>query len=453
MADILLIADQPHLIALLTAPDAIPGSRVQLATSMTLGEAALLSTKPDLVCLQSHLSGVADELLLGHLKRLPAGYTPAVILFHQQKVPETAAGMADQLISLELNDAEILALLRRCISAIMGREAGSTPYSITDKVELSTASRGGKGSLSPVSSEPGSDFATRLAAEVARQSGEPAVTYSDAAVSATANSRDVETITVTAAISSLNRRKRTATLWRLGLAAVILLAAGLAASRLNRPSTPSTVNITPPLRQPKTAAATPVSAPVSTISITGQQAAADKPHQGSTLPEPERRIDVTIRSITAREPCAMVDALLKSLGIAPQRGRDLAVRLPGSSEALQVPADRFFQLAGRSYLVNCSAVDPDRYTLYRLLEGEGYRIINIREGDGFRPVAERLLATLGHRAAFGRHAIYLDSGRKPLHINGFLLKQGRDSRQLTLLTNASGVPKRGGMLPAVKKRN
>jgi len=112
----------------------------------------------------------------------------------------------------------------------------------------------------------------------------------------------------------------------------------------------------------------------------------------------------TLHQVTARETRGIVDGLLRALNVRYEADR--SVELYGMADGglrLDVRADRYFEDGRDRYVVSYFDGDPVSYTLTRLLETRGYRVVVLDPKDDFRKVSEKLLARLRLPGVFGQH--------------------------------------------------
>ncbi|BBA71045.1 hypothetical protein YM18_2528 [Geobacter sulfurreducens] len=112
----------------------------------------------------------------------------------------------------------------------------------------------------------------------------------------------------------------------------------------------------------------------------------------------------TLYQITASEPRDIADSLLRALNL--RYDVDRSVELFGSGDGgvtLFVRADRYFENGGDRFVVSHFDGDPVSYTLTRLLETRGYRVIMLGDHDDFRMVAEKIFGRLRMPGSFARY--------------------------------------------------
>jgi len=111
-----------------------------------------------------------------------------------------------------------------------------------------------------------------------------------------------------------------------------------------------------------------------------------------------------VPAVTATE---IADRMLDSLKLAYTR--DATVELFGPLDSglrLDIRADRFFEFGGERFIISGFNGDPVFYTLMRLLETRGYRVVILEERDDFRRVGEKLLTQLRLPGSFATQRLW-----------------------------------------------
>ncbi|WP_298266583.1 LysM domain-containing protein [Geobacter sp.] len=144
--------------------------------------------------------------------------------------------------------------------------------------------------------------------------------------------------------------------------------------------------------------------------------------------------------ITARDPRGIVDGVLQTLNIPFESNHN--VELYGVADGglrLNVRADRYFEEGGSRFVVSYFDGDPVTYTLTRLLETRGYRVVVLDPKDDFRKVSEKLFARMRIPGVFARHDLL--SGRDAsygVQMSGFRLRSATGEQ--AFLTNTEIDP-------------
>ncbi|HIJ81583.1 MAG TPA: LysM peptidoglycan-binding domain-containing protein [Desulfuromonadales bacterium] len=128
-----------------------------------------------------------------------------------------------------------------------------------------------------------------------------------------------------------------------------------------------------------------------------------------------------IYQVTTRKQPEIVDAILGALSIMSDPGRSLDVFASDNNGiSLSVKADRYFERDGRRFVITRFDGDPVNYTLFRLLETMGYRVVILDERDDFRKVSEKILSRLKINGTFAQHGV-LQKGASSysLQMSGF----------------------------------
>ena len=114
----------------------------------------------------------------------------------------------------------------------------------------------------------------------------------------------------------------------------------------------------------------------------------------------------------------------------------------GASNAFSIRVDRYFELKGTRYIVSIGENDPYSYTLLRLLEGAGYRVLMVESDDDFQAVGEKLLRLVGLEPDYGRHL--LQGGKES---TGFLVQQDDAGGRQVLITSEAVNPQLKWTMP------
>lgn len=138
-----------------------------------------------------------------------------------------------------------------------------------------------------------------------------------------------------------------------------------------------------------------------------------------------------------KTPGQTVDLVLETLSVPAERGRRVELFSAAESGiALSVAADRYFEHAGRRYVVTRFTGDPIAYTLFRLLETKGFRVVITEPKDDFRAVATKLLSRMELPSSYTPHLLVADPGGKySLELSGFMLEKSGASGGATMLTD------------------
>lgn len=141
-----------------------------------------------------------------------------------------------------------------------------------------------------------------------------------------------------------------------------------------------------------------------------------------------------IHAVRSGKAAEIADRLISSLDIRYNRDSMIELYGPGDSGIrLDVRADRFFEVGGSRYVVSYFNGDPVFYTLMRLLQTRGYRVVILEDKDDFRRVAEKLAGSLGVGGAFGRHSLWpADTLPYNVRVSGYLFRNPRDGGKVLL---------------------
>lgn len=159
-------------------------------------------------------------------------------------------------------------------------------------------------------------------------------------------------------------------------------------------------------------------------------AAETKPPPASESPSP--RYPVRILPISGTNGAEIVDGLTKALGITAEKMRIVELKAGvATGNPFSIKVDRYFEDGGQRFIINCTEKDQFNYTLLRLLEQEGYRVIHAERGD-FRSIAESLLTRLKKVHEFTIRQMTTDKEAGNKEIPGILVGDGMADVQLFL---------------------
>lgn len=132
-----------------------------------------------------------------------------------------------------------------------------------------------------------------------------------------------------------------------------------------------------------------------------------------------------------------VDLLLEALSVPVERNRRVELfSAVESGIALSVAVDRSFERAGRRYVVARFNGDPVAYTLFRLLETKGYRVVILEPQDTFKVIAGKLLSRMNLPSGYASHLLIAEpSGRYSMEMSGFLLENTSSGGGALMLTD------------------
>ena len=111
--------------------------------------------------------------------------------------------------------------------------------------------------------------------------------------------------------------------------------------------------------------------------------------------------------MSEKEPRKILDSLLDALSVPFETGKEIDLYARDNiGVRLDVPVDRYFEDNGQRYVVALFNGDPVTYTLVRLLETKGYRVIMLKAGDDFHSVADQLLSGLHIQGRYGDYDLW-----------------------------------------------
>ncbi|MBU5612007.1 LysM peptidoglycan-binding domain-containing protein [Geomonas azotofigens] len=143
-----------------------------------------------------------------------------------------------------------------------------------------------------------------------------------------------------------------------------------------------------------------------------------------------------------QEAAAVVDSVLNALSAVSSRNK-IIHSAAGAATPFSIRVDRYFEYKGNRYIVSIGESDPYNYTLIRILETAGYRVLMLTGKEDFQTVTERLFRLVGVAPDFGPHA--LQEGKQA---TGFLVQQDDAGGRRVLITNTAPPPGHKWVLPA-----
>jgi LysM domain len=121
---------------------------------------------------------------------------------------------------------------------------------------------------------------------------------------------------------------------------------------------------------------------------------------------------------------ATVDRLLDSLSIPFQINQNIDI-FPAAKNgiSLSVKVDRFFENSGKKHVVTSFDGDPITYTLFRILETTGYRVVILENKDDFRKVSEKVLLSLQIPVNYAKHKMWPEEDSSySMQMSGFKIE-------------------------------
>jgi hypothetical protein len=170
-------------------------------------------------------------------------------------------------------------------------------------------------------------------------------------------------------------------------------------------------------------------------------AQATAPAAAATAVPPVPPVNTWLCSVTEKDPAKIVDAVMNALSLRWSRNRIIQSD-EGASNAYSIRVDRYFELGGLRYIVSIGENDPYNYTLLRLLEGSGYRVLMISSGDDFQAIGGKLLRRVGVAPDFGKHLIQGDQQN-----TGFLVQPDDAAGRRVVITSEIVNPKLKWIMP------
>lgn len=143
----------------------------------------------------------------------------------------------------------------------------------------------------------------------------------------------------------------------------------------------------------------------------------------ATLKPFAQRDSRTIHYISAKTGPEMIDSILAAFSIVPERDRPVDVfAADNNGISLSVKAERYFERDGQRFVVTSFDGDPINYTLFRILETKGYKVVISEPQDDFRKTAEKLISRMKINGGFAQYDLLQDkSAGYSLQMSGFKL--------------------------------
>ncbi|WP_026842432.1 LysM peptidoglycan-binding domain-containing protein [Citrifermentans bremense] len=142
-----------------------------------------------------------------------------------------------------------------------------------------------------------------------------------------------------------------------------------------------------------------------------------------------------------KNTAAIVDSLLNALSTSWSKSKIIHSG-SGAPTTFSIRVDRYFEYKGARYVISIGESDPYNYTLIRLLEAAGYRVLMLSGGEDFKTTSEKLFKLVGIEPAFGNYP--LSGGNQAA---GYLLQQEDAGGRRVLLTEGAPPPGHKWVLP------
>jgi hypothetical protein len=146
--------------------------------------------------------------------------------------------------------------------------------------------------------------------------------------------------------------------------------------------------------------------------------------------------------ITDKEPKKIADGLLDALAVRYQSGKN--IDLYGQEDIgvrLEVPVDRYFEENAQRYVVSLFSGDPVSYTLVRLLETKGYRVIMLQDGDDLHSIANKMLSRMQVPARYGEQDLWsMNEVGYGVRMSGVMIHDGRNGGSNLFVTDQNLNP-------------
>jgi hypothetical protein len=157
------------------------------------------------------------------------------------------------------------------------------------------------------------------------------------------------------------------------------------------------------------------------------------------VPTPHAEPGYELRSVAPLPPCDMAQVLIEALSLKLEKNRIISGVLGGGTDnRFSIRVEGYFENSGRRYILACGDHDPYHYTLMRLLQIQGYRLITVQDRDDFAAVASNLFTQLNYPHIYGRHE--LDYDHFTISVTGFKVTRTGDTVAQMLITTRPSDP-------------
>jgi hypothetical protein len=113
-----------------------------------------------------------------------------------------------------------------------------------------------------------------------------------------------------------------------------------------------------------------------------------------------------VRQVTAADPLRLVDGILAALYIKVSRDKVIEGGIDSLSGGLfSIKVGRYFEFGGNRYVIGEPTSDPFLYTMLRILETAGYRVVTVAPSNELTAQSRHLLQQLGITFAAGRYRL------------------------------------------------
>ncbi|MBJ6798967.1 LysM peptidoglycan-binding domain-containing protein [Geomonas propionica] len=147
-------------------------------------------------------------------------------------------------------------------------------------------------------------------------------------------------------------------------------------------------------------------------------------------------------SVSRHDAGSVVDSVLNAISATWSRNK-IIQSAAGAATPFSIRVDRYFEYKGKRYIVSIGENDPYNYTLIRILETAGYRVLMLTGKEDFKAVTEKLFALVGIAPAFGPHAL-----PEGTHATGFLVQQDDAAGKRVLITDTAPPLGHKWLMPA-----
>lgn len=118
-----------------------------------------------------------------------------------------------------------------------------------------------------------------------------------------------------------------------------------------------------------------------------------------------------VHLVTGKNQPAVVDAILSALAVTYTADRRVNVfEADNNGISLAVKAGRYFEHGGQRYVISRFDGDPVAYTLFRILETKGFRVVILEAQDDYRRISEKIMSRMQLQGGYSPLARLSDAG-------------------------------------------
>ena len=196
---------------------------------------------------------------------------------------------------------------------------------------------------------------------------------------------------------------------------------------------------TPKMAEPAAPAPTPVAPPAPAVPPVAPPVAVP---QAAPAAPAMPKANTWICPVGQKDTADVVDSVLNAISASWSKNRIIHSD-HGAPTTFSIRVDRYFEYKGMRYIISIGENDPYNYTLIRLLEAAGYRVLRMSGKEDFKTASEKLFKLIGVQPEFGTHA--LQGGKQSTN---FLVQQDDAGGRRVLITDGPADPGQKWVMPS-----